>query len=97
MVRYVVLINYLEKGVAALKESPERAERFQQAAQKVGAKVESLVWTQGAVDGLFHLTAPDETTAAALVLDLARGGHLRTTMMRAFDASEFKQIIANMG
>lgn len=92
MIRYVVLLNFLEKGVADVRDSVARAEAFRTAAGKVGATVESQFWTQGAYDGVFVLTAPDETTAAALVLDLARSNAVRTCMMRAFDSGEFKNI-----
>jgi uncharacterized protein with GYD domain len=43
---------------------------------------------------MFVLSAPDESTAAALVLELGKGHNVKTSMMRAFDAAEFKGIVA---
>ncbi len=97
MVRYVVLLSYLEKGIAAVKASPDRSEVFRQAAAKMGATVDLLYWTQGSYDGLLVLSAPDDTTAGAVILNLAQGGNVRTTTMRAYDAGEFRDIVARMG
>lgn len=96
MIRYLVLLNFTEKGASAVKGSIERAEGFAATAAKVGASVEAQYWTLGTCDGAFVLNAPDEATAAALVLDLGHNANVKTTMMRAFDAAEFKSVIAKM-
>jgi uncharacterized protein with GYD domain len=96
MVRYLVLISFTEKGIAAVQESTQRAEAFAAAAEKAGAKVEAQYWTQGAYDGSFVLSAPDEKTAASVVLGLSKLGNVKTTMLRAFDAAEFKSMTAKL-
>lgn len=96
MLRYVVLLKFTEKGVAAVKDSVARADAFRAAAAKSGAKIEALYWTLGPYDGLIILSAPDEATAAAIVLDAGTGGHIRTSMLRAFDEDEFKSVIAKL-
>lgn len=96
MTRFVVLINFSEKGIADVADSISRADAFQAAAEKAGAKVESVYWTLGCYDGLFVLSAPDEATAAALVLGIGKGSSVRTTMLRAFDRNEFADVIAKL-
>ncbi len=96
MVRYVVLLNFTEKGMAAVKESPNRAESFRAAAAKAGASVEALFWTIGQYDGMIMLNAPDEATAAAVVLELGKGNSVRSCMLRAFDAEEFRNVLGKM-
>lgn len=96
MTRYVVLLSFSEKGIVAVMESLERADAFKEAAAKVGAKVESVYWTLGSYDGMFVLSAPDEETAAALVLKLARGTSVRTCMLRAFEADEFLKVLSKV-
>ena len=96
MVRYLVLVSFTEKGIAAAKESPGRAEAFRAAAARSGANVESLYWTLGPYDGMVVLSAPDDATAAAVVLELAKTGKVRTTMLRAFDAGEFKTVAGKL-
>ncbi len=96
MARYVVLVNFTEKGVAAVNESAARADAFRATAAKAGATVEALFWTLGPYDGVFILSAPDEATAAALTLELGRSQNVRTCMLRAFDADEFKNVVQKL-
>ncbi len=96
MVRYVVLLTLTEKGIAAVKDSPNRAESFRAAAAKAGVSIETLFWTVGQYDGMIVLNAPDEAAAAAVVLELGKGNHTRSCMLRAFDADEFRNILGKM-
>ena len=96
MSRFVILFNFTEKGIANVKESPGRADAFKADAEKAGATIESIFWTLGAYDGVVVLSAPDEATAVRLTLDLGRSGNVRTTMLRAFDAAEFKSISSKL-
>jgi uncharacterized protein with GYD domain len=53
-----------------------------------------MVWTMGAYDVITLLEAPDDETAASLVLRVAAAGNVRTTTMRASDADQMTDIIA---
>ncbi len=97
MTRYVVLLKFTEKGVTHIKDSPERAAAFVTAVEKAGGKVESQYWTIGAYDGVVVFTAPDETTAAGLVLGLAKADAVSTCMLRAFDRGEFAKVLGKAG
>lgn len=94
MNRYVTLIKFTEKGVANVSDSAARAERFNAAAAKAGAQVEAQYWTLGPYDGVLIFTAPDEETAAGLILGVAREGAVSTCMLRAFDSKEFMNVLA---
>jgi uncharacterized protein with GYD domain len=96
MVRFVALLKFTDKGIATVKDSPSRAEAFRAAASKAGAVVESQFWTLGEYDGVLVLQAPDEPTAVGLALDLGRHGNVRTCLLRAFDAGEFKGVLNKM-
>lgn len=96
MVRYVMLLKFTDKGIGTIKDSPSRAEAFRAAASKAGAVVESQFWTLGEYDGMVVIQAPDEATAVGLALELGRHGNVRTWMLRAFDAGEFKGILSKM-
>jgi len=96
MVCYLVLINFTDKGVSNVKHSADRAKKFAAAAEKVGAKVESQIWTVGAYDGAFMLSASDDKTASGLVLALSQDDNVRTTMLRAYDAQEFAGVVESM-
>lgn len=96
MSRYAVLINFTEKGISAVTQSVNRVEAFKAAAAEAGATVEAVYWTLGPYDGLLMLDAPDETTAAALTLQLGRNENVRTCALRAFDAEEFQEIVGKL-
>jgi uncharacterized protein with GYD domain len=96
MVRFVMLIKFTDKGIATVKESPARAEAFRAAASKAGAVVESQFWTLGEYDGMLVFQAPDEPIAVGLALELGRHGNVRTCLLRAFDATQFKEIVSKL-
>jgi len=96
MMRYVVLLRFTEKGVKAIQNSPARAEAFRAAAAQAKARVEGQYWTSGCYDGVMVFSAPDEETACALVLKLGAADYVQTTMLRAFDAGEFKRVLKKM-
>ena len=96
MARYVVLLNFTEKGMSGLKESVTRAESFHMTAAKLGATVVGMYWTLGIYDGVLILEAPDESTASALVIEFGRGNDVKSCMLRAFDTDEFKAIVGKV-
>ncbi len=97
MSRYIVLLKFTEKGVAHVGKSLGRADDFRATAQKAGATVEGQFWTIGPYDGAIILNAPDEKTAAGLVLHLGESANISTCMLRAFDAEEFKGVLERAG
>jgi uncharacterized protein with GYD domain len=51
----------------------------------------------GEYDFIIVAEAPDDETAAALVLRVAAAGNVRSKTMRAFDADQMSDIIARTG
>lgn len=92
MTRFVVLLHFTEQGIAGIQKSTERAAAFSKQVEATGGAVELLTWTLGSVDGVVAFTAPDEETAVALILSLAKQLMVRTTMLRAFNLDEFSKI-----
>jgi uncharacterized protein with GYD domain len=97
MSKHAVLLKFTQQGLSNVSKSPARAEAFRAQASKMGAKVETLLWTAGPYDGLIVFDAPDETTAAALVLRLGQSGDMSTCMLRAFDTEEFQAVLNKNG
>lgn len=94
MVRYLSLINYTPEGIRAIKDSLAREDVFRRDVEAAGGRVEAAYWTIGEVDGAFVFTAPDDATAATLLLKLGHRGFVRTRTVRAFEAKEFARIVA---
>lgn len=96
MNKYVVLIKFTERGASNIAESVNRADSFQATAAASGCEVEARFWTLGLYDGVMLLSAPDEETAAALVLSLTKTGNVTTCMLRAFEDHEFWSVLRKM-
>lgn len=93
MPTYIALLDYTQKGIDAIKESPRRAAAFRDSASKAGITVKELYWTTGGHDGVLILEGPDDKAIMGLLLSLGRAGNVRTKTMRAFDQAEMKEIL----
>lgn len=96
MSKYVMLVKWTEKGVAAAPKSPDRAESFIATARKLGAKVETMLWTMGPYDGLVIFDAADDETASALAIGVAEHDNITTCTLRAYDEAEFRKILSKI-
>ena len=96
MVRYLALVEFTEKGLRDVAQSPQRAADFRASVEALGGKVESLYWAVGQFDGCIVFEAPDEETAAGLLLSLGRQGNVRTRSMRLFDEAEFVSVVGKL-
>jgi uncharacterized protein with GYD domain len=93
MATYVTLLDYTQKGLDAIKDSPQRAAAFHESAGNAGITVKELYWTTGGHDGVLILEGPDEMAIMALLLTLSRAGNVRTKTLRAFDQQEMEEIL----
>lgn len=93
MATYIALLDYTDQGIRNLKDSPRRADAFNEFAEKAGAKIVGQYWTIGSHDGVLILDAPNEEIAASVLLHLAAGGNVRSTTLRAYDWAEAQEII----
>ena len=96
MATHIVLVNFTEKGLNNIQQSPDRAVAFADTAKGMGVDVEAIYWTSGGYDGVMLMNAPDEATASAAVLTLGRGGFVHTQMLRAFDRSQMESVLAKL-
>jgi uncharacterized protein with GYD domain len=96
MATFISLVNFTEQGVRDFQASPERAAKFKSMAKEAGVEMKEIYWTIGAYDAVLILEAPDDQTVAAALLGLASLGNVRTQTLRAFNASEMREIIAKV-
>ena len=97
MPKYVSLINWTDQGVKNYKDTVDRYEAAQKAANAAGARFIDAYWTVGNYDLVLIIEAPDDETATAALLTTAAAGNVRTTTLHAFDANEMRAIIAKTG
>lgn len=96
MPAYIVLCQFTEQGVRAVKDTTKRADAFKAMAQKAGATVKDLYWTLGQYDLVTVMEAPDDVTATAILLSVGSLGNIRTQALRAFSAEEMGRVLGKM-
>ncbi len=92
MPTYISLVNLTEQGVKEAKNAPERLQSFDAAVKKAGGRLIGFYLVMGQYDYIVVTEAPDDQTAAHLILSTIAQGSMRTQTMRAFPREEFEQI-----
>jgi uncharacterized protein with GYD domain len=88
MAHFVCLVTYTQQGLQQLGATTKRAKAFEKMAEKMGAKVNQVLWTLGIYDLIMCLEAPDEKTAAKVAFSLNALGNVRTHTLTAFTSEE---------
>jgi uncharacterized protein with GYD domain len=94
--KYIVLINWTDKGVAEAKETTSRAKKAQETAKSLGGSMDTLYWTLGRHDLVGIVDMPDDETMALFGIKVAGMGSIRTETLRAFSADEIGGILGKM-
>jgi uncharacterized protein with GYD domain len=97
MPTYVSLVNWTEQGVKAFRDTVRRGEDVRGLIEQHGGQLRLLLWTLGEYDVVAVIDFPDDETATAVLLQVAAGGNVRTTTMKAFDAEQMSAIIQRTG
>ena len=97
MAKYVVLVNWTDQGIRAVKETTQRADHVRQLVEQMGGRLDTLLWTQGRYDLVGVMEVPDDETVAAIGLRIGAQGAVRTETLRAFDAEEMGRVLGKLG
>jgi len=93
---YVSLVKFTEKGVQNAKQTTQRLAAWAAKVQSMGVTIKEMYWTLGEYDQVCIFEAPDDETAASVLLAADMLGNIRTQTMRAFTASEMEKILAKV-
>ncbi len=96
MSHYVILVNFTDRGIKNVKDSPKRAEAFRSAVEKKGGKVSKLYYTLGKHDIVAIVEAPNDEAIASVLYATGSLGNVRTRTLKAFPMSEAAKIIENL-
>jgi uncharacterized protein with GYD domain len=96
MLTYVQLYKFTEHGIKNVRETTKRAATAISAAEKMGGRIITILWTQGEYDLIAVSEFPDEDTASAFTLSLAMLGNVTTCTMRAFSAADMDRILSKL-
>ena len=94
MSTYIILLNWTQKGIENVKESPGRLDLAKKAFQAAGAELKEFYLVMGRYDMVVVAEAPDDETVANLAITIGSAGAIRTETLRAFTADEYRKVIA---
>jgi uncharacterized protein with GYD domain len=80
MAHYIALVNHTDKGIANVKDSPNRLDRARALLRGMGGEFRQVFLTMGGHDMVVVHEAPDDATAARFPLGPGMLGCARPTM-----------------
>ena len=93
---YIILTSWTQKGIEAVKQSPDRLDAVKKAFQVAGGELKEFYLVMGRYDMVVVGEAPDDETVAKLALAIGSGGAVRTETLRAFPEDEYRKIIGSL-
>ena len=96
MSTYFVLVNWTDKGVQQVTDSPKRFDAAKKALKEVGGEVKSVHLTMGEFDLILICEASDDAVMARFVMQLGMQGFVRTRTLKAFPESAYREIITSL-
>ena len=96
MPMYISLVQFTDKGIQAAKETTQRVTDWAAKVKPMGVSIKDMYWTLGHYDQVCVFEAPDDETAASVLLAADMLGNIRTQTLRAFTTSEMEKILAKV-
>ena len=96
MAHYVVLANFTDQGIRAVKDTAKRAKAFRDLAKQMKVTIQDIYWTLGTYDVVLTMEAADDETMAALMMKAGSLGNLKSQTLRAFNESEVGSILSKI-
>jgi len=93
---YISLVKFTEKGIQNAKQTTQRLDAWAAKVQSMGVTIKQMYWTLGEYDQVCIFEAPDDETAASVLLAANMPGNIRSQTMRAFTAPEMEKILSKV-
>jgi uncharacterized protein with GYD domain len=93
---YISLVKFTEKGIQNARQTTQRLADWSAKVQSMGVTIKQMYWTLGEYDQVCIFEAPDDETAASVLLAADMLGNIRSQTMRAFTAAEMDKILARI-
>jgi uncharacterized protein with GYD domain len=97
MTTYIVLVNWTDKGIQQVKDSPRRLDAAKKALRDMGGDFKSVFLTMGEYDLIAICDAPDDAVVARFIMQLGMLGFVRTKTLKAFPEAAYREIITSLG
>lgn len=96
MTTYISLINWTDQGIRNFSNTLQRSEDAKALAERMGGSIAHVYWTVGQYDLVTIADFPSDEMGTAFLLALGSQGNVRTTTLRAYDASEVAGVISKL-
>ena len=96
MPTYMTLINYTQKGVENMKDSPNRLDAAKELFKSMGGELKSFYLAMGKYDAVVIAEGPDDETATKIAMTIGAAGAIRTETLRVFTEDEYRKIISEL-
>jgi uncharacterized protein with GYD domain len=93
MPTYVSLVDWTGEGIANVTESPKRLQQAREVFTSNGGEMTDFFMTMGAHDMVVVSKFPDDESYAKAMLQVGRGGSVRTETLKAFTEREYRDIV----
>ncbi|MDX1747585.1 MAG: GYD domain-containing protein [Halobacteriales archaeon] len=96
MPTYITLLNYTQKGIEAIEDSPDRADQAEELVESLGGELQAAYLTMGRYDLVIVTDFPDDDAAAKFLLRLGQTGTVSSETLRAWPGDDFRELVADM-
>jgi uncharacterized protein with GYD domain len=96
MPTYISLINWTQKGIENVKDSPARLEQAKAAMQAAGGEMKAAYMTIGEYDLVVITEAPDDAAFARVMLQISSMGTIRSHSLKALNEDEYRDIVSGL-
>ncbi|MHA6641792.1 GYD domain-containing protein [Mesorhizobium sp. A623] len=97
MTTYIMLLNWTDQGVKAVRDSPKRLDAARKQLADMGGSFREFYLTMGEYDMVAVCEAPDDAVAARFALQLGTAGNIRSRTLKAFPENAYREVIASLG
>ncbi len=96
MPTYIVFADYTDKGIAAIKDAPDRLDAVRKLVADHGGELKAFYLLLGEHDIMSIIDVPNDDTAARLLLTISGEGNIRTKSFKAFEEDEFRAVVGSL-
>lgn len=96
MPTYITLVNWTQKGIETVEESPDRLDAAKEVTEAVGGEMTGFYLTMGQYDLVAIAEFPDDDAAAKAALRIGQGGTVSTETLKAWPEEDYRELIANL-
>ena len=96
MPTYISLIQYTQKGMEKIKESPARLDHAKKGYEAAGGKIKEFYLVMGEYDIVVIAELPNDEAAAKLALTLGSAGNIKSRTSRAFTEAEYRKLVHSL-